>query len=613
MRLTKKFLSAERRTQFLIISLVLLLLTASRVAAQSPARNTSGDANKVQGGESLKIFGAPSVFTYQGRLSDAGGAANGIYNMQFKLYDAATDGSQLPSGGPITQELANVQVTNGVFTVQLDFGSAAFSGSLRYLEIGVRHAGAGEQYTTLAPRHVLTSTPYAIRSDSSSFADFATSSAQLNGIPASQYVKTDDTRMTDARTPTSGSNSYIQNTTKQQASADFNIGGNGTLGGTLTANTVSAASFIGDAASVKTVNVTTQYSFNNQRVLTANGGNLTVGIGAGHISGGGSFNSFFGNNAGTEITTGNNNSFFGESAGKADKAGQMNSFFGSGAGSLNATGDENSFFGASAGSSNTAGSNNSFFGAASGEQNTTGTGNAFFGYNTGANNKTGFNNSYFGSNTGTGPFGGSGTGSYNAFFGTNAGTLNTANGNSFFGALAGRSNTTGNENVFFGANAGMENVDGYFNIFVGSDSGRYNTAGSSNIFLGRRAGLNNKAGSANIVIGTNAGSGKGTQATESNVTLLGNASNITPGVSNSTAIGANALVTQSNSLVLGDSSVSVGIGTTAPKSRLQVNGGNIYLGDAGQGIILKSPNGSTCRLLTISDAGTMTLTVVACP
>jgi hypothetical protein len=60
-------------------------------------------------------------------------------------------------------------------------------------------------------------------------------------------------------------------------------------------------------------------------------------------------------------------------------------------------------------------------------------------------------------------------------------------------------------------------------------------------------------------------------------------------------------------------SASVGIGTTAPKAKLDVTGGNILVGSPGQGIILKSPDGATCRLLAIDNAGNMTLGVIACP
>ena len=57
---------------------------------------------------------------------------------------------------------------------------------------------------------------------------------------------------------------------------------------------------------------------------------------------------------------------------------------------------------------------------------------------------------------------------------------------------------------------------------------------------------------------------------------------------------------------------NVGIGTNTPKATLDVTGGNIIVGSPGQGIILKSPNGATCRLLSIDNAGVMVLTAVAC-
>src|SRR5205085_3757006 len=54
----------------------------------------------------------------------------------------------------------NQTVSNGLFTAALDFGSTAFWGAGRWLEIAVRPAGNGS-YTTLAPRQALTATPYA--------------------------------------------------------------------------------------------------------------------------------------------------------------------------------------------------------------------------------------------------------------------------------------------------------------------------------------------------------------------------------------------------------------------------------------------------------------------
>ena len=57
--------------------------------------------------------------------------------------------------------MLNHTVTNGLFTVTLDFGTAAFQGDARWLQIAVRPTGGGS-YTTLAPRQALTATPYAM-------------------------------------------------------------------------------------------------------------------------------------------------------------------------------------------------------------------------------------------------------------------------------------------------------------------------------------------------------------------------------------------------------------------------------------------------------------------
>jgi pectin methylesterase-like acyl-CoA thioesterase len=111
-------------------------------------------------------------FTYQGKLSDGGAPANGEYDLQFTLYDALSSGSSV--GGTVT--LDDVSVTNGLFTVQLDFG-AVFNGAALYLEIGVRPGASTGAYTALTPRQPLTAAPYAIYAASAPWSG-------LTGVPA---------------------------------------------------------------------------------------------------------------------------------------------------------------------------------------------------------------------------------------------------------------------------------------------------------------------------------------------------------------------------------------------------------------------------------------------
>lgn len=107
-------------------------------------------------------------FSYQGRLRDGSSPANGFYDFEFKLYDDAMAGSQVGS----TVSKGDVTVTDGLFTVFLDFGSNAFQGDTRYLEIGVRPGNSVGVYTTLTPRQVLAPVPYALYAKNSSASEF---------------------------------------------------------------------------------------------------------------------------------------------------------------------------------------------------------------------------------------------------------------------------------------------------------------------------------------------------------------------------------------------------------------------------------------------------------
>jgi hypothetical protein len=406
----------------------------------------------------------------------------------------------------------------------------------------------------------------------------------------------------------SGSPNYIQsNPSSQQAGVSFNIGGNGTAGGTLSANVVSAA---------------TQYNLGGQRIMSVQPAfqSTFLGQNAGVVNNA-AFNSFFGSSAGAANTSGLANSFFGDTAGGKNVDGGANSAFGSGAGfsnisgtfnssfgyhsGINSVGSFNSFFGAQAGASNTVGGS-SFFGALAGQNNTTGIQNSFFGYNAGNANATGCCNSFFGFQAGqvsTGDdnsfFGNNAgaantTGNQNSFFGSGAGFMNNQGSfNSFFGLSAGRANTTGglntfvgdsaglanngSHNSFFGANAGKNNTTGLFNSFFGRSAG-FSSNGDSNVFFGAGAGDSNTTGGSNTFVGTSAGH---SNATGGNHTLLGRSADVgVDGLTNATAIGANALVTQSNTLVLGSingvngaaADTNVGIGTSAPGSKLTVVG-----------------------------------------
>jgi len=110
----------------------------------------------------LSAFSQSTAFTYQGFLNDGGAPASGIYDLQFTVFDAASSGAVV--GGPL--DVGDAGVTNGLFTVTLDFGSGVFTGADRWLEIGLRPGASTGAFTNLTPRQPITATPYAIRAAS---------------------------------------------------------------------------------------------------------------------------------------------------------------------------------------------------------------------------------------------------------------------------------------------------------------------------------------------------------------------------------------------------------------------------------------------------------------
>ena len=126
-------------------------------------------------------FGEPlgTAFTYLGRLNNGGNAASGYHDFQFKLFDALASGVQ--QGSTVVSNA--IAVSNGLFTVTLDFGPGVFDGSARWLDITVRTNGAVE-FTPLTPRQLLTPTPYALYAPSAGAAATATTAASAQGVTA---------------------------------------------------------------------------------------------------------------------------------------------------------------------------------------------------------------------------------------------------------------------------------------------------------------------------------------------------------------------------------------------------------------------------------------------
>jgi len=155
----------------------------------------------------------------------------------------------------------------------------------------------------------------------------------------------------------------------------------------------------------------------------------------------------------------------------------------------------------------------------------------------------------------------------NLAVGTNALRVNTTGySNSALGTNAMRYNTTGSSNSAAGSAALYSNTTGYNNSALGTNAMRYNTTGSSNSALGVNAGRYT--------------SGGGNNKTSNNSVYLGYDTRASAdGNTNEIVIGASAIGNGSNSVTLGNDSITktilkgnVGIGTTNPSYKLDVNG-----------------------------------------
>lgn len=153
----------------LLVSLTVFLIVGIRntmARAAEPEKSTFQQimAPAAGGGPGA----VPNWFTYQGYLEDDGAPINDTCDFQFSLWDSSGSGTP-PAGGiqiGTTETVSSISVIDGLFSYPLNatgvFGDDAFNGQMRYLQIAVRCPAGGGAYTTLAPRQLLTASPYAL-------------------------------------------------------------------------------------------------------------------------------------------------------------------------------------------------------------------------------------------------------------------------------------------------------------------------------------------------------------------------------------------------------------------------------------------------------------------
>ncbi len=288
------------------LGLLLALLPSARATGSGP-----------EGALAAAPLAAPlgTGITYQGFLKQNGVPANGTFPMQFQLFDAMAGGTQV---GPTLTP--NVPVTNGQFTVALDFGASAFNGEARWLAITVGG-------TALSPRHAVTAAPYALFAPTAGTAASATSATtatnftgslagdvtgpqgatvvgQVGGQPAASVAS--GVVAANGATATSTANTLV----RRDASGNFAAG---TITANLTGNVTGTASGnwsrTGDSATAgdflgTTNNTALELRVNNARALRLepngmspnviggfSGNSVTAGVAGATIGGGGNVGS----------------------------------------------------------------------------------------------------------------------------------------------------------------------------------------------------------------------------------------------------------------------------------------------------------------------------------
>ena len=157
----------NRQTQFrAVVMMVLILLLVASVSL------TQG-GDRVSEVEMVPNVEVGTAFSYQGQLMESDAPVNGDFDFEFRLFDQFLIGNQV--GAVISKE--DILVSDGLFTVNLDFGSGIFTGEARWLEIGVRPGVETGDFQTLSPRQRIRAAPYAMSADlldgeeASAFAD----------------------------------------------------------------------------------------------------------------------------------------------------------------------------------------------------------------------------------------------------------------------------------------------------------------------------------------------------------------------------------------------------------------------------------------------------------
>jgi hypothetical protein len=366
-------------------------------------------------------FAQGTAFTYQGRLNNGANPASGIYDLQFAIYDSTNSPGTLIAG-PLTNSAT--AVSNGLFTVTLDFGAGVFNGANRALDIAVRTNGA-TAFTTLSPRQQILPTPYALFA---STAGSATAASTAASVPASgigsgtaninisgsalsaAYAGTAVAANIAATATTAGTaTNLIGNVSDAQIPANLarlngtnNFTGTNTFANVVIAtnvNNVIAGVFTGNGGGLTNLNTA---QFANSVLTNGQTGNVTIN-GSLTLPPAATAADILNSGSSTLMLADNNDNFFaGVGAGNLTMSGGFNVGVGYSALKVNAGGNFNTANGAGALLNNTSGNDNTAIGFNSMGLSYSGNNNTVCGAYALANNLSGSNNIALGYLAGTG-------------------------------------------------------------------------------------------------------------------------------------------------------------------------------------------------------------------
>jgi hypothetical protein len=575
----------------------MLCLTALLLGSLAAAQSTSSAQSSAV---------VPRLVNFSGKAVAEGKVITGVAGATFAIYREESGAS------PLWLETQNIQAdTKGNYTVQLGTTKPDglpldlfTSGEARWL--GVTINGGQEQ-----PRVLLLSVPYALK---------AADAETIGGLPASAFVLA---APTTANAPSAMSGNQADSVTSATSSDVTTTGGTANTfplfttasnvqNSILTQTSTTAINVLGKLNLPALGTATASKGFNSQpQDFVASAYNSTSKAAVAQTfqwqaesasndtaTPSGTMNLLYGSGTTTPAETGlkvsskglitfatgqtlptvsgnetvsGNLSATGVVTGSSFEIGSNLFAFGSDA-------NGNAFLGF-AGNSTMTGASNTATGVTALHSNTTGSSDTASGVNALLSNTTGSDN------TATGAYALSynTTGSFNTASGSVVLNSNTTgSGNTGYGAFVLRDNTTGSDNTASGAYALYSNATGSSNVASGAYA-LYSNTSTSNMASGTYALYSNTTGASNTAVGSDALYNNTTGSYNTAVGAIAGPDPSNPGLTNSTAIGAFADVTESNALVLGSTAaqngianVLVGIDVPSPTNILTVlqGGGN---------------------------------------